>query len=424
MLFFSTHRITMSTSSTQQKPILIIGGGISSLALAQSLLNSRIPFHIYERDAALDTRLQGYRFRLNSTGINALATLLPSPLLVRLEKCCGIIGSTAPLPFHYLDAVTTDSIALPELIPTSSHGKKYAEDEFMNIDRGVMRSVLLSGLEPLISFSKSFLRYETTASGVVAHFADGMKVEGILLIGADGVKSRVRKQLIPDHKLVDTEVRVFFGKTLITPKLLEKMNEKAAKGGITIIQDSRKEGPPLSCLLEPVRFRDEARLEEDLPASYVYWVFGAMKPFFSVPDEKLLALRGENAASETIKLTNDWDKGFRCLFELQEVSETSIIRTLSARSELPVWDGMGRVTLVGDAAHPMSPTAGIGAVTALRSAAVLARVIKEEGISGESLRGYEDEMRVFAGNGIRGSLEWGKKLFGMKDVEDMVEVWE
>jgi 2-polyprenyl-6-methoxyphenol hydroxylase-like FAD-dependent oxidoreductase len=95
---------------------------------------------------------------------------------------------------------------------------------------------------------------------------------------------------------------------------------------------------------------------------------------------------------------------------------------LSAKPELPVWESGGRVTLVGDAAHAMSPTAGIGAATALRSTATLAKVIKEEGISAESLRNYEDEMRSFAVPSIKGSFSWGKSLFGMKNFGDMVEV--
>jgi 2-polyprenyl-6-methoxyphenol hydroxylase-like FAD-dependent oxidoreductase len=70
----------------------------------------------------------------------------------------------------------------------------------------------------------------------------------------------------------------------------------------------------------------------------------------------------------------------------------------------------------------MSPTTGIGAATILQSTAALAKVIKEEGISAESLRKYEDEMRSFAVPSIRGSFSWGTSLFGMKDVSDMVEV--
>jgi hypothetical protein len=82
--------------SPSTKPILIIGVGISSLALAQSLLASDIPFHVYERDAALDTRFQGYRFRTNSTGITALTSLLPPALLTRLKASCAHIGNIAP----------------------------------------------------------------------------------------------------------------------------------------------------------------------------------------------------------------------------------------------------------------------------------------------------------------------------------------
>jgi hypothetical protein len=176
----------------------------------------------------------------------------------------------------------------------------------------VIRSVLSSGLESHISFAKSFVRCVLTFSGVIIHFSDGKTAEGILLVGADGVKSKVRRQLVPEQKLVDTEGRYFFGKTPLTPKFLERFNKAAA--GLSIVQDTRKE-LPLSCLLEPMRFRDN-EYRKDLPRDYVYWVFGSMKPFFGQDDSQLLSLTRETAAIETMRLTKNWDGSFRVLFEL------------------------------------------------------------------------------------------------------------
>ena len=66
---------------------------------------------------------------------------------------------------------------------------------------------------------------------------------------------------------------------------------------------------------------------------------------------------------------------------------------LSARPDIPTWKSSGYVTLIGDAIHVMSSTVGVGAVMALRDAATLAKLIEEEGASGESFENYEASMR-------------------------------
>ncbi len=48
-------------ASTSRKPILICGGGLASLLLAQLLLQAGIPFLVFERDAGVSFRAQGYR---------------------------------------------------------------------------------------------------------------------------------------------------------------------------------------------------------------------------------------------------------------------------------------------------------------------------------------------------------------------------
>jgi hypothetical protein len=143
---------------------------------------------------------------------------------------------------------------------------------------------------------------------------------------------------------VDTEGRFFFGKMPLTPKFLECFNEKASVG-LSIVQDTRKD-LPLSCLLEPMRFRDN-EFRKDLPWDYVYWVFGSMKPFFEQDDGELLNLTRETAATEAMRLVKDWNESFRVLFELQDVGQRSVLKGLSAKPEFPVWESDGRVTLVG-----------------------------------------------------------------------------
>ena len=60
------------------------------------------------------------------------------------------------------------------------------------IDRTVFRDVLLSGLQGDVFFSKQFTHYETEGSQVKAYSMDGTVKTVSLLVGADGVRSRVR----------------------------------------------------------------------------------------------------------------------------------------------------------------------------------------------------------------------------------------
>jgi 2-polyprenyl-6-methoxyphenol hydroxylase-like FAD-dependent oxidoreductase len=77
--------------------------------------------------------------------------------------------------------------------------------------------------------------------------------------------------------------------------------------------------------------------------------------------------------------------------------------------------------LLGDAVHAMSPTGGIGAVTALRGAECLVSSLSDGdgGVGVESVKKFEDEMREIASLAIRQSFFGGKLLFGMKAYEEL-----
>lgn len=75
------------------------------------------------------------------------------------------------------------------------------------------------------------------------------------------------------------------------------------------------------------------------------------------------------------------------------------------------------MTLIGDAIHVMSPCGGVGAVTAIRDAALLSRLISEVGITTTGIAKYESEMRKYAGIGIQRSYLGGKKIFAQLPFE-------
>lgn len=425
----------MSPMATQ-KPILILGAGISGLALAQGLLKSNIPFRIYERDTHFNLRAQGYRVRIVGPGVEALQSVLPPALYSRLEASCAINADGGQGPGARLDALSAEEIESffgkggpPRIGGNPGMGgpgkggpvagmmqKPEGSPAPLNADRMVLRSVLMRGLEDLVEFGKEFSAYKITSSGVTIRFSDGSQAEGSLLVGADGASSKVRKQFLPQLSLVDTEGRFFYGKSTLTPELEEDFNGKCLKG-MSVIQD-RTGDVPTSLLLEPVRFKDN-EFRKALPEDYIYWVLLARKGVQGLTDTQLLGLPNNESAELAKNVTSHWHPSFHALFTHQDTTQTSLLRIISAPPDLPVWDPSNRVTLIGDAAHVMSPTAGVGATCALRDAAMLAEVLRDEGVCKEAVGKYEEFMRVNAKEGISRSALGGKHMFGMKPFEEL-----
>lgn len=218
--------------------ILIIGGGVAGLALAQFLLQHNISFHLYERDKATSFRSQGYRIRISEEGANSLRSLLPSQLYEQFD-----VTSVPVVEGGYqLDASTAE--ASPGRMPPQS-GRAW------NIDRATIRAVLLTGLEQYISFDKRFTHYTLQNASVTVHFDDSSTASGTLLIGADGVRSLVRRQLLPDRQVLDTKGCAIFGKTLLSA-LDANIPEKLLDGGIGIIR--HPENPSVQLFCDTMRF--------------------------------------------------------------------------------------------------------------------------------------------------------------------------
>ena len=386
-------------------PILIIGAGISGLALAQGLLKACIPFRVFERDPGLTIPVQGYRVRINGTGQAALEQILSPLLFSQLKASCADVIN--PIPAN-LDALTGECVENMLGCILTNFAKP------LNVDRTVLRSVLWQGVEEYVEFGKEFSSYEITSTGVAVRFSDSSCVLGTLVVGADGSRSRVRKQLLPKYQLLDTEGRWIYGKTTLTPDLVENFNKRALLG-MTLVSDRNE--VPLSLLLEPMHFNDNAEHGE-LPKDYVYWVIGSRKDRFDVDEAHMTSLSAGMASRD---VTSHFHPSFHSLIALQDVAQTSVLRIISARPEIPSWE-YGRVTLIGDSIHLMSPTAGVGATTALRDAATLSQILSDEGINADSVGKYEALMRIYAGEAIKGSFRGGKYLFGMRPFDELKSV--
>jgi 2-polyprenyl-6-methoxyphenol hydroxylase-like FAD-dependent oxidoreductase len=87
--------------------------------------------------------------------------------------------------------------------------------------------------------------------------------------------------------------------------------------------------------------------------------------------------------------------------------------TCSTPSGVPEWKNEPRVTVIGDAAHSMTPAGGIGANTAVQDSALLGRLLREAGGWRPGVTAaYEKEMRVYGSKAVAQSYSMAVEGFG------------
>ncbi|KAJ5904114.1 hypothetical protein N7504_006497 [Penicillium tannophilum] len=391
-------------------PVLIIGAGLGGICLAQALKKNNIPFKLFEQDERHSLRTQGYRLRISEHGANALKESLTPDIFTLFQKTCA---TTAGFGVR----VKPDGTPIPfglNGLPGPPPGT--LSDEAYTVDRATFREALLTGIEEYTFFGKGFDYYELSDDGVMAYFRDGSVVEGSLLVGADGVHSRVRRQYIPKFPGVDTGMRIVFGKTPITDEFLDSVPE-SYRDGMSLASDPDDKIQP-TLMWEAIRF--PCTVEKiDLPSPYMYWVLVFHRS--RLPSDEKGRIGSSQAADLARELTKSWMPSVRSVIDFQDESQSSIRSLLSAEIEIGAWKSSARVTLLGDAVHVMPPTGARGANTALRDAADLARRIANVGVEKvdeEVIGEYEDYLRAFAKMAIDLSWKGGMKSFGLRPVEE------
>lgn len=389
--------------------VLIIGGGIGGLTLAHGLKKAGVSVAVYERDRTRAERLQGYRVHINPAGSLALHACLPRALFDVFDRSCGKGG----IAMHFLTEqmrtlLTLDFASVPHLV-----GEGFARHR--SVSRITLRQLLLSGLDDVVHFDKTFTHYELRDdSRVVAHFEDGSSAEGDVLVGADGGGSRVRRQYLPDAQRVDTGVVGIAGKVFLdaetrarlAPTFLDGLALVSGKGGYGLfvalqeIDDVEKTGAAGN---DPSFATGDAHF--DNTRSYLMWAFGARREKLGLNGDAD-RLSGEALRSVVLRGIASWDRRFH---DLVRMADAETISLLPIRTSVPVEPWVpSRVTLLGDAIHSMTPYRGIGANIALKDAlglrdALVAVVRGERDLIG-AIGDYETGMRAYGFRAVRNSL--------------------
>jgi 2-polyprenyl-6-methoxyphenol hydroxylase-like FAD-dependent oxidoreductase len=333
----TTARVTITNSSSRALNAGIIGGGIGGVAAAVALRRAGIEVTVYERAVALHEVGAGLMLWPNATRVLRELGVL--------EKVVAVSGTSD----HFL--VRADSGRILTDIPLG-----HFEVPALCARRSDLLDALISALPCTnVRLNHYFDYFEKRKRGVALHFAGGISAEHDIVIGADGIRSRVRSLLLGVHDPIYRGYTVWRGLARLPGAVPSGANSESWGRG--------KRFGILNTGGDRFTWYATANTEENHVDS---------------PDGR---------QCELLRMFSDWHDPVERL--IAATPDGTILRKGAYDLEpLRRW-GSGRIMLLGDAAHPCTPNLGQGGCMALEDALVLAKSLKRESSPEIALRRYE-----------------------------------
>src|SRR4051794_13064132 len=320
--------------------IAVIGAGLGGMTVAGLLQRQGFSVKVYEQASA---------FSRIGAGIHLSSNVMLVMRRLGIEKALSDIGLH---PDAFVSRQWDTGEILFEL-PFDSASEAHYGADYINVHRGDLHAVLESALNhKSVAFGKKLQKMELSGSRGRLTFEDGEEAQANVVIGADGVNSKVREFVIGPGKPRYTG---HVAHRSIFPAALLK--------GLPIRACTKWWGPGNHIL---VYYMTQTREE-------VYFVTSAPHPEWK----------------EGISFVNCERDEFLAVFDGYHPELRQVIEAAPAVTKWPVFDRepvdrwhSGNVVLLGDACHAMRPYMAAGAAMAIEDAAVLARCIAEIGSEG------------------------------------------
>jgi 2-polyprenyl-6-methoxyphenol hydroxylase-like FAD-dependent oxidoreductase len=351
----------MSSRPSSRADVLIIGGGVGGLTLALSLHQAGISCRVFETAPEIHPL---------GVGIN----LLPHGMRELTE-----LGLGNTLAAHAIETRTLAYYSRYGQPIISDPRGRYAGYDWpqLSIHRADLHKVLLDAVrarlgDDAVQLGHRCLRIDQNAAGVAAHFdvhSGGGHVEpGKLAIGCDGIHSAVRRQLFPDEGPPKYSGVNMWRGAVRWPAFL---------GGDTMLSSG------WMTVGKTVIYPIKPGTPETGGKPLINWVAELERPEAVRQD-----WTGRGRLEDLMPAFANLRFDFLDITGMIEATEEILEYPMVDRDPLERWS-FGRLTLLGDAAHPMYPRGSNGAGQSIVDARCLTGRIKQHGATPEALTAYE-----------------------------------
>ena len=343
--------------------IIIVGGGIGGLTLALALHEAKIPCRIFESTSAI---------KAVGVGINLL------PHATKELAALGLEPALARVAIETKDATFFNRFG--QLIYQEPLGRAagYDQPQF-SIHRGELQMVLLdafrgrAGHDRIVT-NHHCLGVEQDEAGVSVTFSDAptgsarSTVRGRAAIACDGINSAIRKQLFPNEgEPRYSGVNMWRGVTRWKPML----------SGASMVRAGWLSHGKM--VIYPIRAAGHDGLQ------LINWVAEIETPNYRKRD-----WNREGALADFIGPFSDWHFDWLDVPAFIRAADSVLEFPMVDQDPLPRWS-FGRITLLGDAAHPMVPRGSNGAGQAILDARALTTALLQNADPVEALSSYEKQ---------------------------------